>query len=102
MLNDVRPPPLEPEFSGQNPDRPARSHKVSQGTVTHHATASRARQNSRDRAHELDHRAEHSLGTDLVFEEPEDRGNSFNTMLSAVVVAVALLSVAGLGWMLWR
>jgi hypothetical protein len=102
MLNDVRPPPLEPEFTGQNRDQPVRARKVSQGTVTHRSAASRDRPKHHDRAHELDRQADHSLGTDLVFDDPEDRGNSFNTTLSAVIVAIVLLSVAGLVWAMWR
>ena len=84
MLNDVHPPPLEP------PD-PNPHHRPAQGR--HPVRA--------DRAHSLERTAGHGMGTNLVYDEPEDRGASFNTTMSAVVVGVVLVVVILITWTLW-
>ena len=85
MLNDVHPPPLEP---GQpnGPNRPPQAKHPRR----------------EDRAHTLDRKAEHGMGTNLVFSDPEDRGDSFNTTMSAVIVGSVLVVLLIVAWLMWR
>lgn len=86
MLNDVHAPPLEEE-SGRRPTR--RSLKAKHPPRD-------------DRVHSLEKTADHGMGTNLIFTDPEDRGASFNTTMSAVIVSGVLLSLLVVAWLIWK
>lgn len=102
MLNDIHSPPLEPEFEPGKPGkRSTTPRQVVRGEVRLAADRRPAATNGRhlsdqhDRPHKLDRSiGRHTEGVDLVYPEPEDRGNSFNTTMSAIVVAVVVLAIA--------
>ncbi len=83
MLDDVHPPPLEPRQTP--PAGPHAKHPV------------RA-----DRAHSLERTADHGMGTNLVFSDPEDRGDSFNTTMSAVIAGTVLITLGIIAYMMFR
>ena len=85
MLNDVHAPPLEPKAS----DSAAR--------LAHGKRPARL-----DRAHALEKSASHGMGTNLIFSDPEDRGDSFNTTMSAVIVGGVLVSLVIVAWLMWK
>lgn len=87
MLNDVHAPPLE-----QDESRPSARRSV-KGKRTKNT----------DRAHALERTADHHGGTNLVFSDPEDRGASFNTTMSLLVVSGVLVSLlVVVGWWMWK
>lgn len=100
MLNDVHPPPLEPREPGntsRNTSGNAAGHTPGHGARNPQATHPvRA-----DRAHSLERTADHGMGTNLVFADPEDRGDSFNTIMSAVIVGSVLVTIVAIAWMMW-
>jgi hypothetical protein len=86
MLNDVHAPPLEEK----------------QSVTPVHRSVRRKRTGNGDRAHALERTAEHHGGTNLVFGDPEDRGDSFNTTMSAVIVGGVLVSLLVIAWLMWK
>jgi hypothetical protein len=91
MLNDVHIPPVEPQSS------PAKAHRPVQGS--HHAGLGSHHANPKgNRLRERLPTVEHADVPEAIYGEPEDRGDSFNTVFSASVVAIVVLVVVGLAW----
>ena len=86
MLNEVHVPPLEEESSTSHTRQSLKAKRAKNG----------------DRAHSLERTADHHGGTNLVFSDPEDRGDSFNTTMSAVIVGSVLLSLVVVAWLMWK
>lgn len=88
MLNDVHPPPLDPDGKSRT-------------TPLHRAGDARHPVRT-DRAHSLERTADHHGGTNLVFSDPEDRGDSFNTTMSAVIVGCVLVALGIVAFLMWK
>ena len=86
MLNDVHAPPPEP---GNDASSPASTRRA---PPPHHPAHG-------DRAHSLEKTSDHHGGTNLVFSDPEDRADSFNTTMSAIIVAGVLVVLGVIAWM---
>jgi hypothetical protein len=87
MLNDVHFPP-----SSSTTARPKASHHgLSRQNSNHHSATA-------DRIRERLPTVERADVGEAIYGEPEDRGDSFNTVFSATVVGIVVLVVVGLAW----
>lgn len=87
MLNDVHIPPVE-KSTADIPRKPYR-HAVGDNDA------------NTDRVRDRVPTAVRSDVPEAIYGEPEDRGESFNTLMSAAIVLVTVAVVVGVGWMVF-